>query len=123
MSDHTAETLDPVAAAQDLAAHAARAARVLKGLANAHRLMILCLLCEGEFSVGELNQRIRLSQSALSQHLAVLRGQELVTTRREAQTIFYAARPGPARDIIRVLHGHFCQGAADPFREAGTDVA
>jgi DNA-binding transcriptional ArsR family regulator len=80
-------------------------------MANPHRLQILCVLAEGEQSVGALNRRIPLSQSALSQHLALLRDDGLVATRREAQTIYYSARPGPALDVIRVLHGHFCSVA------------
>lgn len=88
--------------------HAAYAARLLKVLANEKRLMLLCLLVEGECSVSELNANVDLSQSALSQHLAVLREDGLVTTRREAQTIFYALAPGPAERIIATLHDIYC---------------
>lgn len=88
--------------------HAGSAAALLKALANPKRLQILCTLRDGELSVGALNARIPLSQSALSQHLAVLRSDGLVSTRRESQTIYYSLRPGPALDIIRVLYGHFC---------------
>jgi len=98
----------PVADTQEMGRHAESAAAMLKCLANPHRLMVLCTLCEGELSVGALNARIALSQSALSQHLAVLRSERLVDTRREAQTIYYSVRPGPALDVIRVLHEHFC---------------
>ena len=70
-------------------ARAGEAARFLKVLANDNRLMVLCSLNDGELSVGELHDRVPLSQSALSQHLAVLRREGLVTTRREAQTIHY----------------------------------
>ena len=89
-------------------AHAADASRLLKALANEKRLMLLCLLAEGERSVGELNARVELSQSALSQHLAVLREDGLVATRREAQTIHYALAPGPAQRIIATLHDIYC---------------
>lgn len=88
--------------------HAGSAAQLLKALGNEKRLMILCLLAEGEHSVGELNERLDLSQSALSQHLAVLREQGLVSTRREAQTIFYSVTPGPALVVIQALHGIYC---------------
>ena len=88
--------------------HASDAARLLRALANEKRLMLLCLLVEGERSVGELNARVDLSQSALSQHLAVLREDGLVSTRREAQTIYYALAPGPAHRIIETLHGIYC---------------
>lgn len=106
-------TLPPT---EDMEAHAETAARLLKTMANPHRLMILCVLGGGELSVGALNERIPLSQSALSQHLAVLRADGLVTTRRESQTIYYRIQPGPALDVIRALHAHYC--AAPPSRAA-----
>lgn len=81
---------------------------LLKGLANENRLIILCVLAEGEYSVGQLNQRIDLSQSALSQHLAVLREQGLVQTRRESQTIYYRLADTPALEIIKLLHDSYC---------------
>ncbi|WP_333843331.1 ArsR/SmtB family transcription factor, partial [Pelomicrobium sp.] len=65
------------------------------------------------------NERIALSQSALSQHLAVLREEGLLNARREAQTIYYSVRPGPALDIIRVLHGHYCTVARSRLRKRG----
>ncbi len=89
-------------------AHADDAARLLKALANDKRLLILCLLADGERSVGELNALLDLSQSALSQHLAVLRAEGLVETRREAQAIHYSLVPGPAFEVIRTLHGIYC---------------
>ena len=88
--------------------HAGDAAQLLRALANDKRLMLLCLLVDGEHSVGELNAKVELSQSALSQHLAVLREDGLVTTRREAQTIYYALASGPAQRIIETLHGIYC---------------
>lgn len=97
----------PVSAEQ-MRSHAGDAAQLLKALANEKRLMILCLLAEGERSVGELNTQLDLSQSALSQHLALLREDGLVTTRREAQTIFYGLGQGPAQRIIETLHGIYC---------------
>ena len=88
--------------------HAGAAAQLLKALANEKRLMVLCLLADGERSVGELNSELDLSQSALSQHLAVLRADGLVETRRDAQTIYYALAVGPAQQIIQTLHGIYC---------------
>lgn len=88
--------------------NATDAVSLLKGLANESRLMIMCVLSEGELSVGQLNERIRLSQSALSQHLAVLREQGLVQTRRESQTIFYRLADSAALDIIELLHDRYC---------------
>jgi DNA-binding transcriptional ArsR family regulator len=85
------------------------AVNLLKGLANESRLMIMCVLSEGEVSVGQLNQRIKLSQSALSQHLAVLREQGLVQTRRESQTIFYRLEDTAAMNIIELLHDIYCE--------------
>lgn len=91
-------------------AHAGDAAQLLKALANENRLQVLCLLAEGERSVGEINALLDLSQSALSQHLAVLREEGLVQTRREAQTIFYSVAPGPAAAVMHTLHGIYCGG-------------
>jgi len=86
----------------------ADAVYLLKSLANESRLAILCVLANGEASVGQLNERIQLSQSALSQHLAVLREQGLVQTRRESQTIFYRLADTPALDVIALLHDIYC---------------
>ncbi|MEO5963135.1 MAG: metalloregulator ArsR/SmtB family transcription factor [Thermomonas sp.] len=98
-------------------AHAADASRLLKALANEKRLMLLCLLAEGERSVSELNARLDLSQSALSQHLAILRDDGLVTTRREAQSIYYGLAQGPAQRVIDTLHGIYCGDDAKPLCE------
>jgi DNA-binding transcriptional ArsR family regulator len=89
--------------------NASDAVSLLKGLANESRLMIVCVLAEGEMSVGQLNQRIKLSQSALSQHLAVLREQGIVQTRRESQTIYYRLSDTAAVDIIELLHDVYCK--------------
>lgn len=89
-------------------AHASEAAQLLKALANEKRLQILCLLTTGELSVGDLNALLDLSQSALSQHLAVLRDEGLVLTRRDAQSILYAVAPGPAMQVMKTLHGIYC---------------
>jgi DNA-binding transcriptional ArsR family regulator len=89
--------------------NASDAVNLLKGLANESRLMIVCVLAEGELSVGQLNQRIQLSQSALSQHLAVLREQGMVQTRRESQTIYYRLADTTAINIIELLHDVYCE--------------
>ena len=99
-----AETLPD---AEEMARHAGAAAALLKSMANRHRLLILCALGDGELSVGALNERFGLSQSALSQHLAVLRADGLVETRRESQTIHYRVVSGVAAALIHVLHAHF----------------
>ncbi|WP_229819622.1 ArsR/SmtB family transcription factor [Kushneria pakistanensis] len=80
-------------------------APLLKAMANENRLRILCLLREGEMSVSELNSKLDLSQSALSQHLAVLRREELVNTRRASQTIYYSLRGKHAEAVIDTLAG------------------
>lgn len=85
------------------------AAGVLKSLAHKGRLLVLCYLVEaGELSVGELVARVGLSQSALSQHLAKLRGEGLVTTRREAQTVFYRIADDKVRSLLATLHDLYC---------------
>lgn len=95
-------------AAARMSEHAADAAGLMKALGNESRLMILCILADGERSVGDLNETIGLSQSALSQQLARLRQQGLVRTRRESQTIFYSLAEGPADRVIHVLHDIYC---------------
>lgn len=82
----------------------ANASALLKALSNEKRLQIMCALSKGEKSVGELEIIIGLSQSALSQHLARLRRDGLVKTRREAQTIFYSADDPAAQHILKCLH-------------------
>lgn len=94
--------------AESMQEHATNAALLLKTLGNESRLMILCLLAEGERSVGDLNAMIPLSQSALSQQLARLRSQGLVRTRRESQTIYYSLVSGPADKVIQLLHDIYC---------------
>ena len=116
----TRRTTTPVFDIAAMQAHAGDAAQLLKALANEKRLQILCLLSSGERSVGELNALLDLSQSALSQHLAVLREEGLVQTRREAQNVFYALMPGPAAQVMHTLHGIYCAPVAPPHRAART---
>jgi DNA-binding transcriptional ArsR family regulator len=92
----------------DMRQNVAQAVNLLKSLANDSRLMIMCVLAEGELSVGALNERIALSQSALSQHLALLRDRGLVRTRRESQTIYYSLADTDAIDLIEKLHDIYC---------------
>ena len=91
--------------------HVDEAAALLKALASDQRLIVMCCLLEGPLSVGEINERIPLSQSALSQHLGVLRAAGVVTTRRESQTIYYTLADGPATEIMATLHASFCAPA------------
>jgi len=88
--------------------HAPEAAALLKALASEPRLLVLCSLLDGELSVSGINARVPLSQSALSQHLAVLREAGVVATRRESQTIHYSLVPGPAQEIMAALYAAYC---------------
>jgi DNA-binding transcriptional ArsR family regulator len=90
-------------------ANAEEASTLLKSMANENRLLILCQLVEGEKSVSELQSRLPLSQSALSQHLAVLRRERLVKTRREAQSILYSLASAEAEAILSTLSELYCQ--------------
>jgi ArsR family transcriptional regulator, virulence genes transcriptional regulator len=94
--------------AAEMARHAAAATELLKALAHPARLLVMCRLVDGEASVGELQQQVGLSMSALSQHLAVLRELALVSTRRQAQTIFYSLADGPALGVMQALYDAYC---------------
>jgi DNA-binding transcriptional ArsR family regulator len=100
--------------------HAGEAAALLKALANDQRLLVLCRLLEGPLSVGEINERVPLSQSALSQHLGVLRDAGLVTTSRQSQTVYYSLAQGPALQIMEILYMTFCAPAASKTRAKKT---
>ena len=91
--------------------YARRASGLLKAMSNQHRLLILCHLVDCEKCVGELERVVDLSQSALSQHLARLRREGLVKTRRSAQTIYYSLAGQEADAVIRTLHALYCNGA------------
>lgn len=91
------------------ALQAGEAAAIMKSLSNEARLLVLCHLSEAsELSAGELTRRIGLSQSALSQHLARLRHEDLVATRKEAQTVFYRVADPKVRRVLEVLHELYC---------------
>ncbi|MBP7063478.1 metalloregulator ArsR/SmtB family transcription factor [Ferrovibrio sp.] len=98
----------------DLTAAAAEASRFLGLLANEKRLLVLCLLVEGEASVGALAERVGLSQSALSQHLQKLRDDGLVATRREGQSIHYRLADAKVTALIALLHSQFCPPLSPP---------
>jgi ArsR family transcriptional regulator, virulence genes transcriptional regulator len=95
--------------AVQLARKAAEASRLLTALANESRLAILCELVDGERSVGALVEAVGLTQSALSQHLAKLRAAGIVTTRREAQTIYYRLISEPAGLVMQTLAEIYCR--------------
>lgn len=92
----------------DLQANARRASTLLKAMSNERRLLILCHLSMGEKSVGELEELVGLSQSALSQHLARLRRDKLVRTRRSAQNIYYSLNGEEAKAVMGTLHDLYC---------------
>lgn len=87
------------------------ACALLKGLANPHRLMIVCSLIDGEQSVGALAQRLGVRETLASQHLGLLRRDGVVSARRDGQTIFYSLRSGKARAMVETLSTLFCSVA------------
>ena len=93
----------------ELSEGAENASALLKLMANQNRLLILCHLVEGEKCVNELQRLLPLSQSALSQHLAVLRRQSLVSTRRAAQLIYYSLASHEVRAVLSTLHSLYCK--------------
>jgi DNA-binding transcriptional ArsR family regulator len=106
-------TVAPQVAARmaDLQDNARRAAGLLKAMSNPSRLVILCQLAEGERSVGELEEGVGLSQSGISQHLAVLRREHVVVTRRDKQTVFYSLASADVVALMSTLHKVFCKPA------------
>ena len=109
--------------ASEFTRQAGEATRLLKVMANECRLLVLCYLAEaGELSVGELIDRVGISQSALSQHLARLRKEGLVATRKEAQAVFYRVDDPKAEQVLALLYRLFCpelHGIAQPALERG----
>ncbi len=104
----TTPTFNPETFAQK----AAEVADILRALASERRLMILCKLVEwGEANVTSLAEAVGLSQSALSQHLARMRDEGIVATRRESQTIWYRIADPRIEDLFATLHGLFCRNA------------
>jgi DNA-binding transcriptional ArsR family regulator len=91
-----------------LVANAREASEFLKALAHEARLMILCLLIDGEKSVTEIEQTLRLRQPAVSQQLARLRNDGLVETRRDGKNIYYSLARTETREVIEALHRAFC---------------
>ncbi len=92
----------------ELQKNASRVAGLLKAMANPARLVVLCQLAEGERSVGELERAVGLSQSGISQHLAVLRRGDVVASRREGQTVFYSLASSEVVTLMGTLHAVFC---------------
>ena len=107
----------------ELAPKAAQAEGFLKALANRHRLMILCELHKGEQSVTALQRAGGLSQSSLSQHLARLREDELVKTRRASQTIYYSLANDNVSRVIALLYELYCAQQCSPTYARPTQIA
>jgi DNA-binding transcriptional ArsR family regulator len=95
----------------ELQSRALRATGLLKAMSNPVRLLVLCQLAEGEKSVGELERVVDVSQSALSQHLALLRSRGLVASRRSGQTIYYSLAGREAPALLATLYEVFCRKA------------
>jgi DNA-binding transcriptional ArsR family regulator len=89
---------------QDMQSCAPKALKLLKTMANEKRLYILCNLLDGELSVNDLAERVELSQSALSQHLAILRKEQFVQTRKESQTVYYSLHGEDTQQVMKLLH-------------------
>nr|WP_241014081.1 metalloregulator ArsR/SmtB family transcription factor [Pandoraea nosoerga] len=94
--------------AAHLRSAAREAAALLRALANEDRLLILCQLTQGELSVGEIEAQLDIRQPTLSQQLAVLRAQALVTTRRDGKRIFYSVADGAVLAVLACLYEQFC---------------
>ncbi len=90
------------------------AGALLKALSNRHRLIIVCQLTEQERSVGELADLLKIRDSTVSQHLALLRRDGLVTARRDGQTIWYSIGSPQARELVRTLYRVYCAPACGP---------
>ncbi len=93
---------------EQMSAAADKASALMRTLGHKGRLMVLCQLASSEKSVGELSESLGIPQSPLSQHLARMRKEGLVKTRREAQTIFYSLQADDAGKIIECLYGLYC---------------
>ncbi len=98
----------------DMLSAADEASGLLKALANRHRLIIVCQLTEQERSVGELAALLKIRDSTVSQHLALLRRDGLVTARRDGQTIWYSIGSPQARELVRTLYRVYCAPACVP---------
>jgi DNA-binding transcriptional ArsR family regulator len=103
---------------EDMLSAADEASGLLKALANRHRLIIICQLIDAERSVGELAELLQIRDSTVSQHLALLRKDGLVTARRDGQTIWYSICSAPARELVRTLYRAYCGPAPAENRKA-----
>jgi DNA-binding transcriptional ArsR family regulator len=100
---------EPALDLDTLAANARGASELLKALSHETRLMILCLLADGEKSVSDIEQTLKLRQPAVSQQLARLRADDLVEARRNGKNIYYSLARTEVRDIMAAVHRAFCK--------------
>lgn len=94
---------------QELEDNSEGAASFLKLLASGPRLLILCQLIDGEQNVGTLAEKTGLRMTTVSQHMALMRAQNIVTTRRDGTTIYYSLASSIVEEVLTVLHKSFCQ--------------
>jgi DNA-binding transcriptional ArsR family regulator len=99
--------IDPEA----MKAGADMASELLKSLSNRYRLLILCRLAEGEYSVGQLAEFLGIRDSTVSQHLALLRRDRIIAARRDGQTMWYRIESDPAREVVNTLYNSFCRAS------------
>lgn len=103
---------------RNMVAAADAASGLLKALANRHRLIIVCQLTEKERSVGELAELLKIRDSTVSQHLALLRRDGLVAARRDGQTIWYSIGSPQARELVHTLYRVYCAPTCPPLARA-----
>ncbi|THV11712.1 ArsR/SmtB family transcription factor [Rhizobium rhizophilum] len=108
----TSETLD------DFLSKAREASGLLKALSHETRLLMLCMLCQGEKTVGEIEQFLGIQQAVVSQQLARLRGDQVVQTRREGRQIYYRIADPQLAELISVLYKMYCSPKAANTSEA-----
>lgn len=118
VSRSDAPALPPIEgkSAFDLKAQAQAAAALLKALANPDRLLLLCRMVDAERSVAELGELTGVAQPSLSQQLGVLRGERLVTTRREGKHVLYRVDSPAALAVLQTLYSLFCEPEVPPAR-------
>jgi ArsR family transcriptional regulator len=107
MNCEPAQAPDPVG---DLAGKVGSVADFLQGLANRHRLLVLCVLSKGEHSVGELIALTGIAPTSMSQHLAKLKAEGIVGFRRDHRSLHYFIAHPAVTDLMAVLHARFCGG-------------
>lgn len=117
VAEHTEGATDTISLAEMMES-AQAASDFLKSLANENRLLILCMLAEGERSVTELEGLLDLRQPAVSQQLARLRADDLVQTRRDGKAIYYSLASEEAREVIQLLYRLFCTSRSHGHRRS-----